>query len=321
MIIIQFLKKILKKMTGRIIEISDSLASISLNRGFMAIKISGIQKAQIPVADIDILILNGTGSTITTNILNELLTNGAMIFVLGKNYTPSGIFYPTDPHYLHKQKINLQIECSKPLEKRLWQAVVKAKILNQASILSFFTREDEKQLLELAKKVSSGDKENIEAQAAKKYWRKLFGEDFRRDFNQIGINSLLNYGYAILRSATARAIFSAGLHPAIGIFHKNQENAFCLVDDLMEPFRPIVDFIVKRIVEKNSNISELTPEIKKNLTKILNLELSTSIGVVSISNCLIRLSQSFVKSLEDDEVKLEFPNSPLPIELELVNYK
>jgi CRISPR-associated protein Cas1 len=207
------------------------------------------------------------------------------------------------------------------LEKRLWQAVVKAKILNQASILSFFTREDEKQLLELAKKVSSGDKENIEAQAAKKYWRKLFGEDFRRDFNQIGINSLLNYGYAILRSATARAIFSAGLHPAIGIFHKNQENAFCLVDDLMEPFRPIVDFIVKRIVEKNSNISELTPEIKKNLTKILNLELSTSIGVVSISNCLIRLSQSFVKSLEDDEVKLEFPNSPLPIELELVNYK
>jgi CRISPR-associated protein Cas1 len=207
------------------------------------------------------------------------------------------------------------------LEKRLWQAVVKAKILNQASILSFFTREDEKQLLELAKKVSSGDKENIEAQAAKKYWRKLFGEDFRRDFNQIGINSLLNYGYAILRSATARAIFSTGLHPAIGIFHKNQENAFCLVDDLMEPFRPIVDFIVKRIVEKNSNISELTPEIKKNLTKILNLELSTSIGVVSISNCLIRLSQSFVKSLEDDEVKLEFPNSPLPIELELVNYK
>lgn len=305
-------------MTGRIIEISDSLASISLNRGFMAIKISGIEKAQIPVADIDILILNGTGSTITTNILNELLTNGAMIFVLGKNYTPSGIFYPTDPHYLHKQKINLQIKCSKPLEKRLWQAVVKAKILNQASILSFFTKEDEKQLLELAKKVSSGDKENIEAQAAKKYWRRLFGENFRRDFNQIGINSLLNYGYAILRSATARAIFSAGLHPAIGIFHKNQENAFCLVDDLMEPFRPIVDFIVKRITENNHNISELTPEIKKNLTKILNLELSTSIGVVSISNCLIRLSQSLVKSLEEDEIKLEFPNSPLPIELEIL---
>jgi CRISPR-associated protein Cas1 len=303
---------------GRVIEIADPLASLSLNRGFMKVSIDKIEKAQIPISDIDIVILNPTGATLSTNLLNELLENGAMVFILGKNYSPAGIFYPTDPHYLHKQKIDLQINASKPLNKRLWQAVVKAKILNQAKILSFFSNDEEKQLLELAKKVSSGDPENIEAQAAKKYWRKLFGDDFRRDYSSTGINSLLNYGYAILRASTARALFSAGLHPAIGIFHKNQGNAFCLVDDLMEPFRPIVDFIVKRIVEKNSNISELTPEIKKNLTKILNLELSTSIGVVSISNCLIRLGQSFVKSLEDNEIKIEFPNSPLPIELEIL---
>lgn len=302
-------------MTGRIIEISDSQVSLSQLRGFLLVKIEGTEKARIAFEDIGILILNGTGATITTNLLNSLLKVGVMVVVLGKNYLPSGIFYPTDPHYLHKQKINLQIQSSKPLEKRLWQQVVKAKILNQATILSHFSGEDEKQLFELAKKVSSGDKENLEAQAARKYWQRLFGENFRRNFENTGINSMLNYGYAILRSATARAIFASGLHPAIGIHHSNQENAFCLVDDLMEPFRPIVDFVAKRISEENKEITELTPEIKRNLTKILSLNLSTSIGTTSIFNCLTMLCQSFVRSLENGESVLNLPLSPLPTEL------
>lgn len=302
-------------MTERIIEISDPLVSLSMLRGFLLVKIENAEKARIAFEDIGILILNGTGATITTNLLNSLLEAGVMIIVLGENYLPSGIFYPTNPHYLHKQKINLQIQSSKPLEKRLWQQVIKAKILNQATILSYFSGEEEKQLLELVKKVSSGDKENLEAQAAKKYWQRLFGEEFRRNFENIGINSMLNYGYAILRSATARAIFSSGLHPAIGIHHSNQENAFCLVDDLMEPFRPMVDFVVKRISEENKNIEELTPEIKRSLTKILSLDLSTSAGTTPISNCLIRLCQSFVRSLESGEANLDFPLSPMPTEL------
>lgn len=304
-------------MAGRVIEIFDSLASISLSRGFMLVKIAGEEKGKIPIADIDILILNGSGSSLTTNLLNELLEIGALVIILGKNYIPSGIFYPTDPHFLHKQRIGLQIASSKPLEKRLWQAVVKAKILNQAAILSFFNNDEEKQLKELAKKVSSGDKENLEVQAARKYWQRLFGKDFRRNFNLQGTNSLLNYGYAVLRAATARAIFASGLHPAIGIHHSNQENAFCLVDDLMEPFRPLVDFVVKKLVDQNGEIKELTPELKKSLTKILNLDLATSAGTTPINNCLIRLCQSFVNSLEKGEAKLDFPLSPLPIELEI----
>lgn len=302
-------------MTGRIIEISDPLVSLSMLRGFLLVRVEGVEKARIAFADIGILILNGTGATITTNLLNSLLEAGVMIVVLGSNYLPSGIFYPTNPHHLHKQKINLQIQSSKPLEKRLWQQVVKAKILNQATILSHFSGNDEKQLFELAKKVSSGDKENLEAQAARKYWQRLFGENFRRNFEDCGINSMLNYGYAILRSATARAIFSSGLHPAIGIHHNNQENAFCLVDDLMEPFRPMVDFVVKKLSEENEEIKELTPEIKKSLTKILSLDLSTSVGTTPINNCLARLCQSFVRSLESGEANLDFPLSPLPTEL------
>ena len=302
-------------MTNRIIEISDPLVSLSMSRGFLLVKVENAEKARIAFEDIGILILNGTGATITTNLLNSLLEAGVMIVVLGANYLPSGIFYPTNPHYLHKHKINLQIQSSKPLEKRLWQQVVKAKILNQATILSHFSGEDEKQLLELAKKVSSGDKENLEAQAARKYWQRLFGSDFRRNFEKLGINSMLNYGYAVLRAATARAIFASGLHPAIGIFHSNQENAFCLVDDLMEPFRPMVDFLVKKIAEENGELEELTPEIKKSLTKILSLDLSTSAGTTPINNCLTKLCQAFVRSLENQEANLDFPLSPLPTEL------
>ena len=169
-------------MLGRIIEISDPLIALSISRGFMLIKAQGSEKARIPFVDIDILILNGTGATITTNLLNSLLEAGVMVVVLGKNYLPSGVFYPTNPHYLHKQKINLQISATKPLTKRLWQQIIKAKILNQATILANFG-EDENQLVELAKKVSSGDKENLEAQAARKYWQRLFGSDFRRSSN------------------------------------------------------------------------------------------------------------------------------------------
>lgn len=301
-------------MTNRIIEISDPLVSLSMSRGFMIVKIEGIEKSQIAIEDISILILNGTGASITTNLLNSMLESGVMLLILGSNYSPSGIFYPTNPHHLHKQKINLQIQSSKPLEKRLWQAVVKAKILNQAAILSFITSEDQKSLLRLAKKVSSGDKENIEAQAARKYWQPLFGLNFRRNFESLGINSMLNYGYAILRSATARAIFASGLHPAIGIHHHNQENAFCLVDDLMEPFRPVVDLIVKKLSKQFEKIDELTPEIKRSLVKILEIQLPTSTGVTSINNCLIKLCNSFVRSLEKKEVNLDFPLSPLPTE-------
>jgi CRISPR-associated protein Cas1 len=300
---------------GRIIEIANNLAILSLYRGFMQIKIDKISTSQIALSDIDILILNGTGATISTNLLNELLENGTMVLVLGKNYAPSGIFYPTNPHYFHKQRINLQINATKPLNKRLWQTIVKAKITNQAKILSFFTKEQEQQLLLLVKKVNSGDSQNIEAQAAKKYWQKLFGKDFRRDYSSVGINSLLNYGYAILRSSTARAVFACGLTPAIGIHHSNQENAFCLVDDLMEPYRPIVDFMVKKITEKEPEIKELTTDHKKMLSKILQIEITTANNEkTSLTNSLIRLCQSFVCSLEQKKDLLELPIlSPSPI--------
>ena len=231
-----------------------------------------------------------------------------MVLVLGKNYSPSGIFYPTNPHYLHKQRINLQINATKPLNKRLWQTIVKAKITNQAKILSFFTKEQEQQLLLLVKKVNSGDSQNIEAQAAKKYWQKLFGKNFRRDYSSVGINSLLNYGYAILRSSTARAVFACGLTPAIGIHHSNQENAFCLVDDLMEPYRPIVDFMVKKITEKEPEVKELTTDHKKMLSKILQIEITTANNEkTSLANSLIRLCQSFVDSLEQKKDLLKLP--------------
>ena len=303
---------------GRVIEIADRLAFISLHRGFMQVQIDKVFKSQIALSDIDILILNGTGATLSTNLLNELLENGTIILVLGKNYAPSGIFYPTNPHYLHKQKINLQIAATKPLNKRLWQTIVKAKITNQAKILSFFTKTQEQQLLLLAKKVTSGDPQNIEAQAAKKYWQKLFDKNFRRDYSNVGINSLLNYGYTILRSSTSRAVFSCGLTPAIGIHHSNMENAFCLVDDLMEPYRPIVDFMVKKISQQTPQISELTTDHKKILSGVLQIEVTTANNEkTSLNNSLIRLCQSFVDSLGQKKDLLELPILPTDFEIEV----
>ena len=311
----QFLKN--NKM-GRVIEIADRLAFISLHRGFMQVQIDKVLKSQIALSDIDILILNGTGATLSTNLLNELLENGTIILVLGKNYAPSGIFYPTNPHYLHKQKINLQIAATKPLNKRLWQTIVKAKITNQAKVLSFFTKTQEQQLLLLAKKVTSGDPYNIEAQAAKKYWQKLFDKNFRRDYSNVGINSLLNYGYTILRSSASRAVFSCGLTPAIGIHHSNMENAFCLVDDLMEPYRPIVDFMVKKISQQTPQISELTADHKKILSGVLQIEVTTANNEkTSLNNSLIRLCQSFVDSLGQKKDLLELPILPTDFEIEV----
>ena len=311
----QFLKN--NKM-GRVIEIADRLAFISLHRGFMQVQIDKVFKSQIALSDIDILILNGTGATLSTNLLNELLENGTIILVLGKNYAPSGIFYPTNPHYLYKQKINLQINASKPLNKRLWQTIVKAKITNQAKILSFFTKTQEQQLLLLAKKVTSGDPQNIEAQAAKKYWQKLFDKNFRRDYSNVGINSLLNYGYTILRSSASRAVFACGLIPAIGIHHSNMENAFCLVDDLMEPYRPIVDFMVKKISQQTPQISELTADHKKILSGVLQIEVTTANNEkTSLNNSLIRLCQSFVDSLGQKKDLLELPILPTDFEIEV----
>lgn len=303
-------------MSGRVIEIADSGRYLSVYRGFLKVAAEGVELGRVPLADIDVLMLSGHGNALSTNVINALLDQGAVIVVCGSNYHPSAMIWPVASHHLHSARLKLQIGASRPLKKRLWQGIVRAKIENQSAVLGFFNADDNG-LSALAERVGSGDPENLEAQAARKYWPLLMGKDFRRDTKGSGKNALLNYGYAVVRAATARSLAAAGLHPALGIHHHNEGNAFCLADDLMEPFRPLVDLVVKRLADEE--MEEVTPEAKRKLAGILALELSSAVGAGSLSNCLLRLAQSLVKSFADGKAELDLPLSPLPLELEAVD--
>lgn len=299
-------------MNSRIVEIADRGQYISMHRGFMVVNKEQGERGRVPLDDIAVLLLTSPGNTLSTNLVNALLEQNAMIVFCGNNFQPSGLVWPTTTHHLSNQRLQVQIAASKPLKKRLWQTLVRLKIRHQAEVLKKFGIEDDS-LNTLVNRVGSGDPQNCEAQAARRYWPRLFGQEFRRDPQQEGINSLLNYGYAVARSATARAIAVSGLHPSLGIHHHNQGNPFCLADDLMEPFRPLVDWKVKLLVERGEQT--VTPDVKKHLAGILNIDLSTSAGISPLTNTLIRLAQSLVKTFENGKDRLELPRSILPAEI------
>jgi CRISPR-associated protein Cas1 len=167
----------------------------------------------------------------------------------------------------------------------------------------------------LIRKVRPGDPENIEAQAARRYWATLFGDEFRRDRGALGVNSMLNYGYMVLRSAVARAIIAAGLHPTLGLHHSNEGNAMRLVDDLMEPFRPLLDLKVWRLL--NEGEKEVTPETKRQLVRVLFADMNTEIGLTPLSVCAQRLATSLALLYLGERKKLELPRAGLPIDLSL----
>ena len=206
-----------------------------------------------------------------------------------------------------------QLDADEPLKKRLWQALVRAKIRQQGAVLERVGKAHPVHSTLLARQVRSGDPENIEAQAARRYWPLLMGENFRRDRQALGANAMLNYGYTLLRSGVARAVVSTGLHPSVGLHHSNRGNAMCLVDDLMEPFRPLVDFLVTRLVA--SGETSVTTPVKAELATILSIDVTTTRGTTPVSTCLERLTQSLASAFEAGKGELErLPEPLLPLE-------
>jgi CRISPR-associated protein Cas1 len=203
-----------------------------------------------------------------------------------------------------------QAQASAPLKKRLWQQIVQAKILAQGATLAAVGAEAGGFRL-LARKVRPGDPGNVEAEAARRYWPLLFGPKFRRDTDGDGLNGLLNYGYAILRAATARAVMAAGLHPSLGLMHANRGNALVLVDDLMEPFRPLVDREVHRL--KGDGTSEVSPTTKAALARIMVLDLPATEGMSPLMTCLDRLASSLAKAYAGEANRLVLPEAGLPL--------
>jgi CRISPR-associated protein Cas1 len=221
----------------------------------------------VPIEDLGILILGGSGITCSASLLSACAENNVAVVVSDEKHLPSAFLLPLAAHDTQTQILEAQITAQLPAQKRTWQEIVKAKIGAQANTLAFIGAQNAI-LLNMAKEVRSGDPENLEAQAARYYWPRLFGQDFRREREGVWPNALLNYGYAIVRASVARAIVGAGLHPSIGLHHHNKYNPFCLADDLMEPLRPMVDLIGWR-AKKAGVITEINKEAKQTMLALL----------------------------------------------------
>ncbi len=266
-------------MQGRIVEISSDHRYLFLSRGFMVIRESDQERStigKVPLDDISAVIANSHGISYSNNLLVSLAERGIPFVLCASNHSPVAMLWPLEGHNMQSGRMDAQLEMSKPTRKRLWAEIVKAKIGRQANVLEA-TGAPSTPLKALVKKVRSGDPDNIEAQGARRYWTLLFGKAFRRNRDGGGINTLLNYGYMVLRAATARSVIAAGLHPAIGLHHSNQSNNMRLVDDLMEPFRPLVDLVVWDL--KREGFTTLTPEVKRTIVHCLHDDLRSERGL------------------------------------------
>lgn len=297
-------------MTGQVIEIVEDNRHLSVDRGFLVVSSSGETLGRVPLDLVDAVVGNAHGLTWSNNLAIELATRGIPMVFCGPNHQPEAMLWPVRGHHAQTGRMRLQLAAGAPLHKRLWQAIVQAKILMQGAILEARGLNG-KALESMAGRVRSGDPDNLEAQAARRYWPLLMGDDFRRDPESAGVNGMLNYGYAILRSAAARAVMACGLHPSLGIFHCNPANPMCLVDDLMEPFRPLVDWTVVNLVDQGQN--EVNRESKRLLAAVLELELPCSAGSIPVSGHLLRLCQSLASSFENGKAEMTLPPPPTPL--------
>ncbi|MGH2647822.1 MAG: type II CRISPR-associated endonuclease Cas1 [Ginsengibacter sp.] len=259
-----------------------------------------------PIEDIGIVILDHQQITITQSVLAKLLANNTAIITCDNTHHPVGLQLTLDGHTLQSQKFKAQIEAPLPLKKQLWQQTITAKINNQANLLQQERMENPltvqagKYLVNLAQSVKSGDSSNCEAQAAVYYWKNIFPEflQFRRERYGPPPNNLLNYGYAILRAIVARNLVSSGLLPTLGIHHRNQYNAYCLADDIMEPYRPFVDKVVCQIITMNGNFLEMTPGMKKQLLEIPAMDVTISGQKSPLMNAVQRTTASLARCFE-----------------------
>ncbi|HRF19734.1 MAG TPA: type II CRISPR-associated endonuclease Cas1 [Chitinophagaceae bacterium] len=262
----------------------------------------------VPVEDIGLVILDHSQITITQVTIAKLLENNAALITCDATHHPVGMMLNLDGNTLQSQKHQVQVDASQPLKKQLWQQTVTAKIRNQAALLKK-EKAPSGYLESLAEKVKSGDSENAEAKAAAYYWKRLFPDflDFSRSRYGPPPNNLLNYGYAILRALVARALVSSGLLPTLGIFHRNQYNAYCLADDIMEPYRPYVDQVVCQIVRMNGKFLEMTASMKKDLLSIPAMDVVLQGRKSPMMNAVSRTTASLVACFEGESRKILYP--------------
>ncbi len=256
-------------------------------------------EATIAIEDIGIVILDHQQVIISQALLAKLLDNNVAVITCNHTHHPTGLLLNLEGHSLQSQRFQAQVEASEPLKKQLWQQTIKAKIRNQAAVLKQQGYEIEN-MLHWADNVKSGDPDNLEGRSSAWYWAHLFKPklDFIRDPVGLPPNNLLNYAYAIVRATVARSLVGSGLLPTLGIFHRNQYNAYCLADDVMEPFRPYADQLVVQMVMCDAPYDELTPELKKKMLGLPVLDVTvqgeTSPLMVAVQRTTASLARCFL---------------------------
>ena len=265
-------------------------------------------KAAIPVEDIGIIVLDHKQITITQALIESLLDNNAAIITCNSTHHPTGLILPLCGNTIQNERFRAQLDATEPLKKQLWAQTISQKIKNQAAM--FGSRNiDSNYLIPLYRNVKSGDSDNCEATAAAYYWQNLFPgiTGFRRFREGIPPNNYLNYGYALLRATMARSLVGAGLLPTLGIHHANRYNAYCLADDLMEPYRPFVDSVICEIVDKYGTNEDISTEIKTILLKIPAMDVMLDGEKSPLMVATQRTSVSLVKCFTGEQRKILYP--------------
>ena len=248
-----------------VIQIPDVQANDTLTPEFKK-----MNERTIPIEDIGMVVLDNRRITITSGVIECLLENNSVFITCDSKSMPTGLMLPLEGNTLQSERFRNQINASLPLKKQLWQQTVKYKVMNQENVLAMYGQTNTRCMQVWCNEVKSGDSENVEAKAAAYYWKYVFPDipNFVRGREFDPPNNLLNYGYAILRAVIARALVGSGLIPTLGIHHHNRYNAYCLADDIMEPYRPFVDELVIQIMKSVDDYTELTRDIKAMLLKI-----------------------------------------------------
>jgi len=299
-------------MLGRIVEVSNDKRHLSMYRGFMLVHSTGEDRQEVGrvlLDDMSALIANAHGLSYTNNLLVTLAERGVPMVLCSANHSVVGMLWPTDGHHQQAHRMEAQIACSLPVRKRLWAAIVKSKLLNQAAVLATIGAPDAP-LRMLARHVKSGDQGNAEAQGARKYWGLLMGPQFRRDQLADGPNAMLNYGYTVLRAATARAVVAAGLHPSLGLHHCHDNNAMRLVDDMMEPFRPVIDWTVWQLQSQGHVVVDAVT--KRALVQSLYQDLMSDSGTTPVLVAVQKLATSLAQVMVGERNTLDLPHPGVP---------
>ena len=284
-------------MSWQILYISNPAVLTLKNRQLKYQSLETDEVLTFPIEDVSVIVLEHKQVTLTHALLSACMEGKIVIFTCDEKHIPNGALFPFAAHSRYALHSKTQLSASEPFKKKLWQQIIKQKIFNQATVLSFYKKEGAKPLFEMAKQVKSGDPDNLEGYAARIYWDAVFKNFSRRD-NTIH-NAALDYGYAIMRGALARAIVGSGLLPAVGLHHDNQLNNYNLADDLIEPFRPFVDALVLQMrFEKDV----LQPKEKQELVLLLTRTCLMNDEEITVLKAVEYVVQSLMKSFENKDV-------------------